>query len=81
MSQPARAVWIEIGASQGYIIQGCSHSLRGLCGLKYHAMDAPTGPRTSQPARAVWIEIQGLGVEPAWSMGHSLRGLCGLKFL
>ena len=33
-SQPARAVWIEIPIPDGRVYPSCSHSLRGLCGLK-----------------------------------------------
>ena len=33
-SQPARAVWIEIGRLLRSISASKSHSLRGLCGLK-----------------------------------------------
>ena len=37
MSQPARAVWIEIIVMQEPALLTSSHSLRGLCGLKYMA--------------------------------------------
>ena len=36
MSQPARAVWIEIVKGNRQGMKGLSHSLRGLCGLKFH---------------------------------------------
>ena len=79
MSQPARAVWIEITCTFSLSImswvtacEGCvdwnsawrleilswvSHSLRGLCGLKFPD----------------WIRNGG-------RISHSLRGLCGLKY-
>ena len=57
-SQPARAVWIEIPIPDGRVYPSCSHSLRGLCGLKFPEQDKPGRQgRKSQPARAVWIEI------------------------
>ena len=59
-SQPARAVWIEIREEAKEEQEEDSHSLRGLCGLKYD--DSTNVPYTllSQPARAVWIEISNL---------------------
>ena len=35
MSQPARAVWIEIFYDEDKTEESQSHSLRGLCGLKF----------------------------------------------
>ena len=35
VSQPARAVWIEIICPARTLMLPASHSLRGLCGLKY----------------------------------------------
>ena len=35
----------------------CGHSLRGLCGLKFHPLFPWARIHMSQPARAVWIEI------------------------
>ena len=57
LSQPARAVWIEIPAFPENVNYRDSHSLRGLCGLKFHNLDNSPVPSQSQPARAVWIEI------------------------
>ena len=57
LSQPARAVWIEIANTGGGGGGGGSHSLRGLCGLKWCYNKKPSTDITSQPARAVWIEI------------------------
>ena len=57
LSQPARAVWIEIGYVDLDRTERDCHSLRGLCGLKFsqhHIVDVMV---VSQPARAVWIEI------------------------
>ena len=55
-SQPARAVWIEIPTTQVGRSSAISHSLRGLCGLKYRN----------------WHIFNAFS-------SHSLRGLCGLK--
>ena len=37
-SQPARAVWIEIWLISSWFTVSASHSLRGLCGLKFHIL-------------------------------------------
>ena len=57
-SQPARAVWIEIMNRLKDALKGASHSLRGLCGLKFMKVFSQMIPTKSQPARAVWIEIK-----------------------
>ena len=57
MSQPARAVWIEIRKEKGNSMDGRRHSLRGLCGLKLEELQELGPKAASQPARAVWIEI------------------------
>ena len=41
-SQPARAVWIEIRGFDFEIKCEDCHSLRGLCGLKFHGMPKAT---------------------------------------
>ena len=40
-----------------YHVYSSSHSLRGLCGLKYPVYIIWGRMPESQPARAVWIEI------------------------
>ena len=79
LSQPARAVWIEIWSSFAPSGVLKSHSLRGLCGLKYRISDGNDSDIRSQPARAVWIEIFTGDRINGYIIGHSLRGLCGLK--
>ena len=39
------------------IMHNCSHSLRGLCGLKCHTLRNIKSVHMSQSARTVWIEI------------------------
>ncbi len=56
-----------------------SHSLRGLCGLKYLKRNNWQCLPVSQPARAVWIEIADDINNTNKTVSHSLRGLCGLK--
>ena len=55
------------------------HSLRGLCGLKFHGLSNAVRPTESQSARTVWIEILHNTSNPGGRPRHSLRGLCGLK--
>ena len=57
VSQPARAVWIEILNKLHALVMLDGHSLRGLCGLKFMPDLSATEVLLSQPARAVWIEI------------------------
>ena len=57
VSQPARAVWIEIRLSFYRLNRVFRHSLRGLCGLKCVKDQNEILGLLSQPARAVWIEI------------------------
>ncbi len=80
LSQPARAVWIEIVMMIILPVLGGRHSLRGLCGLKLLSLISCTQSRPSQPARAVWIEIPSDAAYTDVDLCHSLRGLCGLKF-
>ena len=61
VSQPARAVWIEISVAVLLSLVLICHSLRGLCGLKCLYFGTDLRPGWSQPARAVWIEISQLG--------------------
>ena len=65
MSQPARAVWIEINCCVDGTSTASSHSLRGLCGLKWMLHNLLVMTLLSQPARAVWIEIARSGY--TWS--------------
>ena len=51
-------MWIEILKSSITIMSILSHSLRGLCGLKFNKITTKPCCLTSQPARAVWIEIK-----------------------
>ena len=44
-----------------------SHSLRGLCGLKFPGLDSFETVESSQPARAVWIEIL-VGLRDLWNL-------------
>ena len=57
LSQPARAVWIEINVLVSEPLRTYCHSLRGLCGLKFLQFLYVLLALESQPARAVWIEI------------------------
>ena len=66
MSQPARAVWIEIPAQHTATILPGRHSLRGLCGLKCVWVRGMCEKEMSQPARAVWIEIFAQGSEDTY---------------
>ncbi len=79
LSQPARAVWIEIYPSNDLYPSYDRHSLRGLCGLKYQFRLGRRLHMLSQPARAVWIEIDNVNPFISYCLSHSLRGLCGLK--
>ena len=62
MSQPARAVWIEINPTLLKNQPLRRHSLRGLCGLKLNVIAIISDNSLSQPARAVWIEICNVNV-------------------
>ena len=80
VSQPARAVWIEILQHMDRNSKNEGHSLRGLCGLKCVCAVCLRCCPMSQPARAVWIEISAGEKERLKQVCHSLRGLCGLKY-
>ena len=62
------------------IMHNCSHSLRGLCGLKYASINEK-GTAVGVPVCEDCVDWNSM----AWVMlyvlqSHSLRGLCGLKF-
>ena len=79
MSQPARAVWIEIDCPIIDTLIMPSQPARAVwIEISPPTMMIPS--LLSQPARAVWIEILMLLQNDFKTMGHSLRGLCGLKF-
>ena len=81
VSQPARAVWIEIMVVLTLLCpRTASQPARAvwieIVGFPMHAL--PIG--MSQPARAVWIEIPWKQEKDCPLIRHSLRGLCGLKY-
>ena len=79
-SQPARAVWIEIGKDEPKEKSPERHSLRGLCGLKSSEPPAYPSPDECHSLRGL-CGLKCIGICKAHGfLGHSLRGLCGLKF-
>ena len=78
LSQPARAVWIEIESAALCPLSPLCHSLRGLCGLKFNMAKTCVD--------YVRHSLRGLcglkfpdDIDNAGKASHSLRGLCGLK--
>ena len=74
MSQPARAVWIEIGSTIRTPRYKRGHSLRGLCGLKSPGTGILAGAAASQPARAVWIEMVQLSTKSRVTLVTACEG-------
>ena len=58
LSQPARAVWIEIGVFNGKTLTIASQPARAVWIEILRLLLRTSVGDTSQPARAVWIEIE-----------------------
>ena len=79
LSQPARAVWIEIGRCKDRGCDGKKSQPARAVWIEMSVRDAMPDLMSSQPARAVWIEIVRSNYYQCKPHRHSLRGLCGLK--
>ena len=55
------------------IMHNCSHSLRGLCGLKLRIVPMACFVHVSQSARTVWIEISTVLFELTDNRSQSAR--------
>ncbi len=79
LSQPARAVWIEIRFWKNVSFPSWSQPARAVW-IEIDQRRKIYATVKSQPARAVWIEIYKNAWMSSCRNSHSLRGLCGLKY-
>ena len=80
LSQPARAVWIEILSLRVICLAIIPSQPARAVWIEIWAKANTLSTVLSQPARAVWIEITCQSACMRFQGCHSLRGLCGLKY-